>query len=64
MLNWDNDDDSCCRHCGCEMEVIGPPGPDHSPDCPSREPDPPPGRNLTDSEVEAFFANERRKRGR
>lgn len=28
------DDDSSCSGCGCDMEVIGPPGPRHRKGCP------------------------------
>ena len=34
MLNWSDDDDGTCLGCGCNMEVIGPPGPRHAADCP------------------------------
>lgn len=48
------DDGGTCSGCGCDMEVIGPPGPRHAVDCPYREPvraEP----NLTDDEADYLF---------
>ena len=49
------DDGGTCHGCGCDMEVIGPPGPRHLDGCPEKEPDGPPERNLTDDEADYLF---------
>lgn len=36
-LDYDRDSESCCPGCGVYMEVIGPPGPRHSYDCPETQ---------------------------
>lgn len=50
-----DDDGGTCHGCGCDMEVIGPPGPRHRDGCPYAEPAGPPERNLTDDEADYLF---------
>jgi hypothetical protein len=49
------DDGGTCHGCGCDMEVIGPPGPRHLDGCPEKEPSGPPECNLTDDEADYLF---------
>ena len=55
MYSSYDDDGGTCHGCGCDMEVIGPPGPRHLDGCPYKEPDGPPERNLTDDEADYLF---------
>jgi len=55
MFGSYDDGGSSCSGCGCEMEVIGPPGPRHADGCPYKEPVRDEGPNLTDDEADYLF---------
>lgn len=46
---------SSCSECGCDMEVIGPPGPVHRSGCSQASKPAPPGRSLSDDEADYLF---------
>jgi hypothetical protein len=58
-----HEDDSTCSACGAEMEVIGPPGPQHEDYCPYASHKAPQAseRNLTDDEFERLLEAKLRK---
>ena len=54
---FQNDDDGAsCGGCGCDMEVIGPPGPVHREGCPHKPAPRPEGRELTAAESDHLFS--------